>query len=207
MTLLTQPGPLHRHVDHEGGLILHINPATGEAISRKEVVRPATLEAEYQAWATERRADKYLFQNRQKATIGLASESHKVGSQPPSDSSMRNRGRPKATFSNPTYAFMYLLATPDLLPWVDDIIVGSIITSAGVTNGKVNVKARAVVGALFLSEITAEACKTDGCSLRTAQRIAKAARHAAMGIVSYVERHPVIKANIASGLGQEALFR
>ena len=76
---------------------------------------------------------------------------------------------------------MHLLAIPDPLPWVNDIITGSIITSAGVTNGKINVKARAVIGALFLSEITADACKTNEYSLRTAQRIAKAARHAAHG--------------------------
>mgnify|MGYP001547665259 FL=1 len=98
---------------------------------------------------------------------------------------------------------MYLLAVPDLLPWVDHIITGSIITSAGVTNGKINVKARAVIGALFATEITAEACKTGEISLRTAQRIAKAARHAAHGIASYVERHPSIKAELDS----EALFR
>ena len=98
---------------------------------------------------------------------------------------------------------MYLLAVPNPLPWVDDIITGSIITSAGVSNGKINVKLRAVIGALFLSEITAEACKTDEITLRTAQRIAKAARHAAHGIASYVERHPAIKAEI----DVEALFR
>ncbi|RMR28861.1 Phage integrase protein [Pseudomonas syringae pv. coriandricola] len=51
--------------------------------------------------------------------------------------------------------------------------------------------------------ITAEACKTDEMTLRTAQRIAKAARHAAHGIASYVERHPRIKAEI----DVEALFR
>ncbi|MCO7057041.1 hypothetical protein [Pseudomonas juntendi] len=207
MTLLTQPEPLHRHVDHETGTILHIDPITGEVISRKDMVRPANLEAQYQAWAAERRADELLSEDHQKAAKGLADEAQGVAPKTPSDEPKRGRGRPKATFANPVAAYMHLLAIPDPLPWVDDIITGSIITSAGVTNGKINVKARAVIGALFLSEITADACKTNEYSLRTAQRIAKAARHAAHGIASYVERHPDIKAEIVAEVGAEALFR
>lgn len=174
MTLLTQPGPLHRHVDHDTGTILHIDPITGEVISRKDMVRPANLEAQYQAWAAERRADELLSEDHQKAAKGLADEAQGVAPKTPSDEPKRGRGRPKATFANPVAAYMHLLAIPDPLPWVDDIVTGSIITSAGVTNGKINVKARAVIGALFLSEITADACKTNEYSLRTAQRIAKA---------------------------------
>lgn len=207
MTLLTQPGPLHRHVDHETGTILHIDPISGEVIRRKDMVRPANLEAQYQAWAAERRVDEFLFEDHQKAAKCLASAPQGDTPKPPNDESKRGRGRPKTTFANPVAAYMYLLAVPDPLPWVDDIIHGSIITSAGVTNGKINVKARAVIGALFLSEITADACKTNEYSLRTAQRIAKAARHAAHGIASYVERHPGIKAEIVAEVGAEALFR
>ncbi len=207
MTLLTQPGPLHRHVDHETGTILHIDPITGEVISRKEMVRPKDDEAQYQAWADERRADKSLYEDHQKAAKGIATETQGEAIENPSDEPKRGRGRPKTSFANPVAAYMYLLAVPDPLPWVDDIIHGSIITSAGVTNGKINVKARAVIGALFLSEITADACQTNEYSLRTAQRIAKAARHAAHGIASYVERHPAIKAEIEAEIGAEALFR
>ena len=211
MTLINQPGPLHRHVDHETGTILHIDPITGEVIRRKDMVRPANLEAQYQAWAAERRADESLSEDQQKAAKGLASETQAYAlaliQDHPSDEPKRGRGRPKATFANPVAAYMHLLTIPDPLPWVDDIVTGSIITSAGVTNGKINVKARAVIGALFLSEITADACKTNEYSLRTAQRIAKAARHAAHGIASYVERHPDIKAEIVAEVGAEALFR
>ncbi|WP_346395485.1 hypothetical protein [Pseudomonas syringae] len=195
MTLLTQPGPLHRHVDHETGHILHIDPITGEAVTRKEMVRLKNPEAQYQAWAAERRSDEYLSKDHQRAARAKPSDS-------PIEAPKRGRGRPKTSYVNPVAAYMYLLAVPDPLPWIDDIVTGSIITSAGVTNGKINVKARAVIGALFLSEITAEACKTSEISLRTAQRIAKAARHAAHGIASYVERHPRIKAEI----DVEALF-
>lgn len=199
MTLLTQPGPLHRHVDHESGQILHVDPITGEIITRNEMVRRKNPEAQYQAWATERRADEGLSEDHKKAVRGIPTEFSLI----PDEAPKATRGRPKTTYKNPVAPFMYLLAVPDPLPWVDDIVTGSIITSAGVSNGKINVKARAVIGALFLSEITAEACKTDEITLRTAQRIAKAARHAAHGIASYVERHPAIKAEI----DVEALFR
>ncbi len=171
------------------------------------MVRPANLDAQYQAWAAERRADESLSEDHQKAAKGLSSETQGQPQETPSDEPKRGRGRQKTTYANPVAAYMYLLAIPDPLPWVDDIVTGSIITSAGVTNGKINVKARAVIDALFLSEITADACKTNEYSLRTAQRIAKAARHAAHGIASYVERHPDIKAEIVVEVGAEALFR
>ncbi|MCK9739057.1 hypothetical protein [Pseudomonas syringae] len=198
MTLLIQPGPLHRHVDHETGHILHIDPITGEIINRKEMIRPKNPEAQYQAWAAKRRTDEELYEDQQKAAKGIATVTRKEFRETPK----ATRGRPRTSYANPAAAYMHLLAIPDPLPWIDDIVTGSIITSAGVTNGKINVKARAVIGALFLSEITAEACKTSEISLRTAQRIAKAARHAAHGIASYVERHPRIKADI----DVEALF-
>ena len=204
MTLLTQPGPLHRHVDHETGHILHIDPITGEAVTRKEMVRLKNPEAQYQAWAAERRADESLSKDHQTAAEKAA---RAKPSDPPIEAPKRARGRPKTSYVNPVAAYMHLLAIPDPLPWIDDIVTGSIITSAGVTNGKINVKARAVIGALFLSEITAEACKTSEISLRTAQRIAKAARHAAHGIALYVDRHPGIKAEIGAEIGLEALFR
>ncbi|WP_117140169.1 hypothetical protein [Pseudomonas amygdali] len=200
MTLLTQPGPLHRHVDHDTGHILHIDPITGEAVTRKVMVRVKNPEAQYQASAAQRRADEDLYEDHQRAARAKPSDS-------PIEAPKRGRGRPKTSYVNPVAAYMHLLAIPDPLPWIDDIVTGSIITSAGVTNGKINVKARAVIGALFLSEITADACKTIEISLRTAQRIAKAARHAAHGIASYVDRHPGIKAEIGAEIGLEALFR
>ncbi|NWD56507.1 hypothetical protein HX878_17315, partial [Pseudomonas veronii] len=160
MTLLTQPGPLHRHVDHDTGHILHIDPITGEAVTRKVMVRVKNPEAQHQAWAAQRRADEDLYEDHQRAARAKPSDS-------PIEAPKRGRGRPKTSYVNPVAAYMHLLAIPDPLPWIDDIVTGSIITSAGVTNGKINVKARAVIGALFLSEITADACKTIEISLRT----------------------------------------
>jgi len=123
------------------------------------------------------------------------------------DTAKPSRGRPRINYVNPVADYMHLLASPEPLPWVEDIVRGSIATSAGTTNGKVNVKVRAVLAALFLTGITADACQTGEYTLRTAQRVAKAARHAAHGIVSYIERHPEIKGALAAELGTEALYQ
>lgn len=197
MTQLNQPGLYHRHVDYEAGCILHVDPITSEVVGQNAMVRAKNPEEKYQAWAAERRADVLLVSDHASATM------YKHAPVATTEPARAGRGRPKTIYANPVAAYMYLLAGLDLLPWVDHIITGSIITSAGVTNGKVNVKARAVIGALFAAEITAEVCKSSDISLRTAQRIAKAARHAAHGIASYVERHPAIKTELDS----EALFR
>ncbi len=195
----------HRHVDHETGHILHVDPITGEIIARTDMVRRKDPRAEYEAWAALRRsedlsADYAIIQS----TIAKAEPVVQVVEATPI-----KRGRPKTVFPNPVAAFMPLLATPQLPNWADDIITGSIYTSAGTnaTSGKVNVKSRSVVAALFLSEISAEFCQTSEYTLRTAQRIAKAARHAAHGIASYVERHPKIKAELAAEFAVEALYR
>lgn len=184
----------HRHADYETGHILYVDPITGEIISRREMNRPKHLEAQFQAWAAERRADPLLPKDAFKVSRALASRtSEDAPSDGPSDAPKRRRGRPKTAFVNSVAAYMHMLVIPESLPWLEDIIDGSIITSAGVTNGKINVKARAIVSALFLSEITAGACQRHDISLRSAQRIAKAGRHAAHGIFSYIERHPEIK--------------
>lgn len=204
MTSLTIPGPYHRHVDHETGQLFHVNPITGEIIARNDIVLPKSRNAEFQAWAALRRADEGLPDDHAKAASPLV---HESCTSAPEVSPKVTRGRPKTIFKNPAAAFMPFLTVPDPLPWVDDIIHGSILTSAGRSNGKINVKTRAVIGALFLSEISADACMTSEHTLRTAQRIAKAARHAAHGIASYVERHPALKAELEAELTIEALFR
>ena len=204
MTSLTIPGPYHRHVDHETGNLFHVDPITGEIIARKDIVLPKSRKAEFQAWAAQRRAED-LTTDQASAQADIAKATPVVEAVEPI--TKQGRGRPKTIFKNPVAAFMPLLVIPDPLPWVDDIIHGSIITSAEVSNGKINVKARAVIGALFLSEISREACQTSEYSPRTAQRIAKAARHAAHGIASYMERHPAIKAELEAEIGVEALFR
>lgn len=205
MTSLTTPGPYHRHVDHETGQLFHVNPITGEIIARNDIVLPKSRNAEFQAWVAQRRADANLTTDHTTAQASLSKAAPVVEAVEPI--TKQGRGRPKTVFTNPVAAFMPFLTVPDPLPWVDDIIHGSILTSAGRSNGKINVKTRAVIGALFLPEISADACMSSEYTLRTAQRIAKAARHAAHGIASYVERHPALKAELEAELVVDALFR
>lgn len=193
----------HRHVDHEAGHIIHFDPVTGEIIARKEMVYYKDERARYEAWAAERQAED-LTAEHDTAQANLANiQVHPRSAAP----QVLPRGRPKTVFQNPVAVFMPFFTVPDLAPWMDDIVRGSISTSAGTTNGKTNVRTRAVINALFLSEITAEACMTGGVSLRTAQRIAKAARHAACGIATYVERHSELWAELVAEIGETALFR
>lgn len=223
----------HRHVDHETGHILHVDPNTGEVITSKEMVRRKNPEAQYQAWVAQRRADVNLTTDHATAQASLSKAIQVVEDVGPI--AKQGRGRPKTIFKNPAAAFMPFLIGHAVDPltcqydcdhddtrddpekvgdihvaarsWVDDIIHGSILTSAGRSNGRINVKARAVIAALFLSEISVKACQTEEVALRTAQRIAKAARHAAHGIASYVERYPKLKAELEAGIDEEALFR
>ncbi|MBU3054955.1 hypothetical protein [Pseudomonas indica] len=204
----------HRHVDHESGHILYVDPATGDILVRKELTYRKDPRTEYETWAAKRRACKHLGADHAAAHSGALSNrlQGQLNSEPIKQDrcahSSSSRGRPKAVFKNPVAAFMPLLAIPELLPWANDIVRGSICTSAGASNGKINVKARAVIAALFLSEISAEACQTSEYSLRTAQRIAKAARHAAHGIASYVERRPKLRGELEAELEPEkALLR
>ena len=41
----------HRHVDHETGHIIHVDPSTGDIIARSKIVLPKSRKAEFQAWA------------------------------------------------------------------------------------------------------------------------------------------------------------
>lgn len=214
----------HRHVDHETGHILHVDPITGEIIARKDMIRRKGPEAQYRAWADQRRADANLTTDHATAQASLSKVVPVVEAVDPI--TKKSRGRPKTIFKNPAAAFMPFLVGPSVeqlactgdkkdeedddhiaaRAWVDDIIHGSILTSAKTSNGKINVKARAVIRAMFFSEISAEACQASEYSLRTAQRIAKAACHAAHGIATYVERHPKLKAELEAKVEVEALF-
>lgn len=207
----TTPKLLHRHLDHETQHILRVDPITGTVNVRRKMVKPKDAHADYEAWTAKRRSDRSLSQDSRMVAMAMSSESPKEPragcATHAKEPSKAKRGRPKITLANPVAPFMHLLATSEPLPWVDDIIHGSTITSAGVSNGKINVKVRAVIGALFLTTITADACVTNGVSPRTAQRIAKAARHAAHGIASFIERRPQLKARLNAEMAAEALSR
>lgn len=201
---------LHRHNDYDTGHLLRVDARTGEIIVRRRLHRDEDQRSSFEAWSAKRRADKSLVEDHKKATRPLRTydtASADTGTTLPDDQPKRRRGRPATTSTNPAAPYMPLLVIPRPLLWVDDIIRGSIFTSAGVTNGKINVRAPAVISALFQSDITAANCKTAEITLRTAQRIAKTARHAADGIASYIERHLPLRDRLGAELAAEALFQ
>lgn len=120
--------------------------------------------------------------------------------------STNTAGRPPRSTPNPNHSIMIALSAANLDPgscspigfpeWFLDIVTGSISTAAGSSGGKFNVSPRAVQAALYLPVISVEAIKAPAMSLRTAQTIAKAARHAAHGVHSYLARNPKLLARL-----------
>ena len=161
--------------------------------------------ASFNRWANKRRSDPQLIEDAERVarwappTIEKQSKEQPKGEKPTANS---KRGRPELITPNPVASYMHLLSY-DRPHWVDSIIYGSVATGAGSSNGKLNIRAKSVVGALHLRTISTGAVKAADMSLRTAQTIAKAARHAAHGIDSYLARHPEIKERLALELASE----
>lgn len=76
--------------------------------------------------------------------------------------------------------------------WLADIVFGSCLTSAKQSQNVCNVSMNEVLGALHLKVLTVQAVTATGVAKRKAERIIKAARHAAHGIHCYLLRHPEI---------------
>lgn len=96
---------------------------------------------------------------------------------------------------NPNHDYirhLYDYSIRGLPPWMDDIIMGACYTSAGISKGKLNVTPALVKAAIFLPAISTDSClniySLEPISLRTAQRVAKAARFALEGIEMYIQR-------------------
>lgn len=96
---------------------------------------------------------------------------------------------------NPNHDYirhLYDYSIRGLPPWMDDIIMGACYTSAGISKGKLNVNPAIVKAAIFLPAISTDSClniySLEPISLRTAQRVAKAARFALEGIEMYIQR-------------------
>jgi len=206
-----EAGLTHRHTDYETREILRVNPETGEVTKRRPIVTRKSRAEQHIQWEAARRADPSLPEDAAKAAAPAAAPevAPEAAQKPPRKP---GSGRTKKTTPNPIANYAPLLFSLEvgplesravLLPWAEDIIQGSIITSADVSNGKVNVRASAVTRALCQAEITTAGCQAEGVALRTAQRIAKAARHAAHGIASYLERHPKIKAALDEELDEQ----
>ena len=102
---------------------------------------------------------------------------------------------PKET-PNPLWDYLRHISnfrTRGILSWMDDIIMGACYTSAGVSKGKLNVNPAFVRVAVFLPVISTYTCQNiyslEKISIRTARRIAQAARFALDGIQHYLDTH------------------
>lgn len=76
--------------------------------------------------------------------------------------------------------------------WLADIVFGSCLTSAKQSQNVCNVSMNEVLGALHLKVLTVQAVIATGVAKRKAERIIKAARHAAHGIYCYLLRRPAL---------------
>lgn len=76
--------------------------------------------------------------------------------------------------------------------WLDNILFGSCITSAGQSGNVSNVSPPDVVGALHLPEFKVQPLLDKGVGVRKAQRVIGAARHAAHGIHNHLLSNPHI---------------
>ncbi|EJM25760.1 hypothetical protein [Pseudomonas sp. GM25] len=106
----------------------------------------------------------------------------------------KGAGRRSVSTVNPISHLAIELLTTDLGKphplWLDNIIFGSCLRAAGQSQNVCNVAMNEVVGTLYLHEFKVETLVTQGTSLRKAQRIIKAARHASHGINNYLRRRP-----------------
>jgi hypothetical protein len=108
----------------------------------------------------------------------------------------RGAGRRPASTNNPIAHIAVELLTNDPGEphplWLDNIIFGSCLTAAGQSQNVCNVAMSEVVGALYLREFKVDTLVAQGTLLRKAQRIIKAARHAAHGIHHYLTHRPAL---------------
>lgn len=161
--------------------------------------------ASFSRWANKRRSDSQLIEDAERVagwTPPIIEKQSKERTKGEKRAASSRRGRPELITPNPVASYMHLLSY-DRPHWVDSIVYGSVATGAGSSNGKFNVSPKSIIGALHLRTISTDAVKTADMSLRTAQTIAKAARHAAHGIDSYLARHPEIKERLALELASE----
>lgn len=153
-----------------------------------------TASSSFQRWADRRRTDPRLADDAER-TFRC---NQRTDEQEPQKKPLAGprRGRPELNTPNPVASVMPLLSfgRPQ---WVDDIVYGSVATAAGSSKGRLNVKPGCVLAALHLASVSTGAVKTADMSIRAAQTIAKTARHAAHGIVFYLERHPAIRTRLA----------
>ncbi|WP_426212893.1 hypothetical protein [Pseudomonas sp. TWR2-1-1] len=158
----------------------------------------------YQRWSTLRRADPLLIEDAQKANHWRQSPSPtpiiKLQKEQPTGP---RRGRPALNTPNPVATLMFVIGIKRP-QWLDDIVYGSVTTSAGTSKGKLNVRPGAVLSALYSNFFSVEALGREGQPERTTMLIAKVARHAAHGIIEYLQRHPELHSRLKREADLEA---
>lgn len=104
-------------------------------------------------------------------------------------------GRPALRTENPLVNLIPLLSL-DRPRWFDDIVYGSIATSASTSQGRLNVRPGQVIAALHLRTISVAALGQQENSNRGLQAVAQAARHCLRGVEHYLHRHPQVRARL-----------
>ncbi|WP_146017997.1 MULTISPECIES: hypothetical protein [Pseudomonas] len=101
----------------------------------------------------------------------------------------KGAGRKPVSTVNPIahIASELLFANP---AWLSGIIFGSCLTAAGQSQNVCNVSMQDVRNTLLLKDFTVLAVRATGVAKRQAERIIKAARHAAHGIHCYLLQRP-----------------
>lgn len=160
-----------------------------------------TAAAHFHAWAAQRRSDPKLPADAAKAAAGLRQvradvrESLRAANSTTEKPDGPRRGRPSLATKNPAALIIPVLSI-NRPQWLDDIIYGSTATAVGSNNGQLRVRSGDVLIALYRDIISVEKVRQPGMSARTAQEIAKAARHAAHGVESYLDRHSALKVRL-----------
>lgn len=104
----------------------------------------------------------------------------------------KGAGRKPASTPNPIYHLAHELTLKQHRPrWFDDILFGSCLTAAGQSSNVSNVSIKAVLGALHMKVFSVDRLLACNMSKRKAQLVLQAARHAADGVLGYLQtRYP-----------------
>ncbi len=104
----------------------------------------------------------------------------------------KGAGRPPAITINENYQVIRMALTLGQ-NWINDIIYGSCTTSAGVSNGRLNVRIKEATQLLCLPKFSSKdvgiSLYTFNLSDRRQRLVAQAARHALDGINHYLQTH------------------
>ncbi|HCU0831237.1 hypothetical protein OLM64_07515 [Pseudomonas aeruginosa] len=117
---------------------------------------------------------------------------HLVQDIPKPSTRSKGAGRKPTSTPNPIYHIVHELTLKQHRPsWFDDILFGSCLTAAGQSGNISNVSIEAVLGALHMKVFSMDRLRACSMSKRKAQLVLQAARHAADGILDYLEtRYP-----------------